>query len=308
MVGAVGVDLLKLCDHRKDVGHLCKLLQEEDTIHINEILDYFLEEYPVEEMEEHYSCTERNCGIRVFERFFGYFKLYMDVPEFQDRLNNPAFPARILESLVIYLISHRHPDHRKPESIVDQYLYFLTPGRIVDLISSTDIITREPEFTLGIMGRLDNRSMDDLLSRSEKIRAQLTGLFMESDPERISMILSTNPVIYDYIIMFLELDGKEKESEDFQNRYGQIIEAARKLRQLTDEIKKLDRSTDPENRGKRISYIIGNIQETEDPERVFDILDRHQVFLDIKEREVIHMLLTDTGMQEFLKLRDLEAD
>lgn len=293
---------MKLCNENHEVGFFCRLLQADDTIHVKEILDYFVEKYPVQEMERHYHCSQEHCGMKVFTAFYDYFKIYRDVPEFQDKINDPEFPVKSLERLVHYLIFYRDTSKETLETVMDQYLYFLDPDRIVGLISETDLIVNQPIFTLHCMGLLDNRHMDALLARSDRMQKRLTELFLNAPEANIGSILAINPVIYDYIIMFLELAGQMDESENFQKTYGNIVQSANQVKELVHQIESLDRSTDKANRALRILTIVEGINEFKDPGQALAILSRNRVFLDQEEEQVINRLTMDRTMMEFLNL------
>lgn len=296
----------RLCNENEHVNNMCNLLQNDEGIHINQVLHAWLDEYDIHDLQDHYECTERNCGVRIFSRLFSYLKLFRDIPSVQDKINDPNFPVTILAKFVIYLMNYSELVGEDRHYFIDKYLSFLSVDRFLELIIESEQLGSDADFLIHAISRLDNQHMDGLLAKSARISKTLTDMFLNSPEEEVKSILSRNPILFDYVIMFLELDGRNKESENFTESFGHIIETAKQVQQLVKEIKKLNSEDKSLPRGDRISHIVSEIMKTEDWNQTFDIMLHNGVFLDQKEQETIKMLLRDTNMQDFLHLGELK--
>ncbi len=295
----------KFCELHPQMGELCKLLQNSDGIFVNQILHGFLEEYDSKLMEEHYRCAEANCGIAVFERFFSYLKIFKDVPEIQDRINSNDFPSEVLEKFVLFLQRKSIEEGEDSREFIENYLGFLTTDKIVEMIATSKYLVDDSEFLIHILARLDNKSMDALLARTDTIKSSLIKLFIESPEEEISKILFRNPILYDYMIMFLELEGRMDDSQNFSDKYESVIEDAKRIRDVVQRMGRInDNTTDQKqmSRGERIAFIVREISNTIDPLITFDIVVSNDLFLDERELQTVRMLLKDSRMQEYLHI------
>ncbi len=296
----------KLCDDYPEARLLCDHLKHEESLYVNRILADMMTGYDVSRLEEHTHCMEANCGLRVFHRLLGFFKLYKDIPEFRDLLNQPEFPVSVLKQLFIYILYQEKNNGHETAWITDNFFDFLNPEKMIQIISETDILKLEPEFVLHTLSRFGNRYMDKLLAQSEGIRKQLTTLFLESSEEHVSSILSVNPVIYDYIMLFLELEGRNEEAQEFDAHYTEVYQGAKKIQNITDEIKSDIRNyTLPltgEDREKRILSIINKLGTVPDRIQGYKILISNSAFADDREREMVKLILTDPDLAQFLNL------
>lgn len=292
----------RLCTDHPDVDHLCNLLKSEDGIYINHVLHAFLDEYHSDMMEEHYACTARNCGLRVFDRFFNYLKIYRDVPEVQDRINSPDFPVVILEKFILYLRQKSSVAGEPESEFIDHYLAFLTREKIVQIVAESRALADDASFLIHVIGRLDNKSMDTLLARADHVKKTLTEIFLQSAEADVAKIFFRNPLLFDYVLMFLELEGRMEQSEVFSKKYGWVIDDAKKIRSVADEMIHM-KSEEPDlSRGERISRMVYSISHTPDPMVTFELVAAEDAFSDEKEKQIVRMLLADTKMQDFLDL------
>ncbi len=296
----------KLCEINEGAGRLCHFLKSDEGIYVNHVLHTFLEDYNVKDLQVHFECAAHNCGVRLFHRFFSYLKLFKDVPMVQDRINDPAFPPSVLEKFVIFLEHYNEVNGQSGYVCIDQYLYFLKPGKIIDLIVEAETLSNDPRFLLHVLNHLDNKAIDALLARTDRIKSTLTQIFTRSEDEEVKSILFRNPILFDYNIMFLELDGRTEESEAFTAKYGSIINDARTMQTLVKEIRQRTQSESEHNRGERIAFIMGELSRAQNQLMAFEILKQNDAFLDEKESETVKMLIQDTRMRDFLDLNEYQ--
>jgi hypothetical protein len=296
----------RLCSRYPEAKVLCDYLKHDESLYVNEILDHFLNNYDIGNLAEHNRCMEANCGLNLFHRLLGFMKLFKDVPSFRIKINSPEFPAPVLEQLIVYTLALERHNGKNTAYISDNYFEFIEPDKMIQVISDTDMLDLEPEFVLHSLSRFGNRYMDKLLARSEGIRKLLTKLFLESEEKEVKSILSVNPIIYDYLMMFLELEGRNEEAGSFHTKYGEVYENARLIQNQVDQIKsnikeyKLPLALI--DRGERILFILEKIADVEDKMQSYLILVSNNAFIDDREKDMIKMILRDPDMQTFLKL------
>lgn len=291
-----------LCSDHDNVARICDLLQTEDGIYINQFLHLLIEDYDLNDLEEHLHCTEKNCGISVFYRFFSYLKVFKDVKEVQEKINSVDFAIPVLEKFILFLMDYSERLNEDRHFFIDKYLYFLEPQKFIALLTESKELSRDANFLIHVLTRLDNKDMDALLAKSVHIQSTLVELFTTAQESEVKEILFKNPVLYDYILMFLDLEGKSDEATGFGKKYEETIEHAKKIQKIIEHAKGLTQENTDQGRGERIGFLVHEIQNTKDSKHALEILKHHNVFVNEKEKQIVEMLVSDTKMQDFLAL------
>lgn len=237
---------------------------------------------------------------------FEYFFHYRDVESIHDLMNSEKFPAEFLERYILFLLRNQLLAGEDLEFLFDRYLYFLNQETMLRLLLESEYLSRDADFFIQVFSHLQNKYIDILLSRDGETRNRITDLFLSLNRERINELLLKNSVIFDYILMFLDLDGKEKQAEQFQKEYDDVVKYAKQIDEaayLASRVKKDLSCSDGEERGDLIAVIVNNILNTKDPDLTMKILLQKEVILTETEKICVAKLVSDEELRGLIGFR-----
>lgn len=292
----------KLCTEGSAYQKLCPCLARGVGMRVNNVMRVLTEEVDPSTLPQFCDCARVNCQMEMVYTLFSYFKIFKDVPNFQNFINSDRFSPQILEDYVIYLMGFCHEVGESREKFFEIYLYFLTQDKYVELIANSRFLYREVDFFVHILIHLDSRHIGKLLEHSDAIREVLTDILLNFPEERIVQILSRNPVIYEYSVKYLERHSSHDQVEDFVNRYRGVIDQAKKIQDVVERVKSIETdSADSSARSRRISEIIALVRSTDDFRRTIEVLAYNNVFVDEFEKDLVMNILTDSQFAHFLR-------
>lgn len=299
-----------LCENNIRVRGLCELLKDEGMPHLNSVLDMIENKMHLSDVNLYFNCARNHCGMTYLHRFFEYMKYYLDFPEIQDKINDPEFPLPLLERYIFYLHRQEILNEGNPDKVLDKYLPFLSQQKLVDLMTNTELLAKDHEFFLQIFAELENRYIDVLLGARPDLRYEMTDMFMRFPDAIIEHLVSRNPLLYRYILLFLELDGRMKEADDFTGKFGATGSETDAVETLLDIVEKirLDLTGNlSKDRGLKVSIFASLILGTPDPVATLEALERASAFSD-EEMHFIRKLVVDENTRKMLNFNIKNID
>lgn len=270
------------------------LLDDFNVVHFNELLHVMMEETPITELERIFILDRLKSTKTIMNRFFGYMKLYRDIPAFQNLMNSDEFPVSLLEKYIYFLMRFEILNEGQPELVLQKYLPFLSQRKLMTLLSESKILSEDYEFYMQVFSKLENHSIDALLGDKADFRYFMTDMFLKFPEDIIKIIILHNQILYRYIMLFLELDNRVDEALDFAAKYFPVIEESEQVNEIVEIIHRINLNVtgiQKLDRGRRVSVFVSLILNTRDPGHILNLLEKRNAFPDPLERVMVRELV-----------------
>ncbi len=291
------------CTNLSAVSSLCHFLSNENTLNLNSVLNLLERQIEASDVSVYFECSRLNCGSENINRFFKYLSYFLDSPGIQNKINDEKFPVYVLERFIFYLYRECALENNCSPNMIEERLSFLSQDTILKLITDTEILKNDYEFFLHVFSLIENKYIDRLLGVRSDFRYSMTEIFLNYPEVYIQHILSRNPIIYRYVVLFLELDDRTDELAAFTGNYERVGDETEALHTLELILRKLNIDVTGDNsrdKGRRISVITSLILGTPDPIVTLDQLEREGMFSNEVEKNMIHQLVIDKSVRNSL--------
>lgn len=284
---------------------LCDRLSLIDTFEVNGIMKLLLDKVESRELHLFAEFVEKNCEIEYVYNMYYYFKIFLGEKDFQRIINSDMLPLSIIENFIIYLMGYCNDIGEDREFFFDKHLNFLSEEKYVQILTESEFLFRDVDFFVYVLLKLSSKFIDQLLSGSKHIQQVLIDIFLNYPEDRIGNILTRNPVIHDYIIIFLNQNNMKREAELIGTKYSNLIANAKKIHELSrkiEEMNKEDNQNPEKNKGERVLSIVREIKATNNHKETLHILEYNKVLKDDFERVLVRALLFDDDFSNYVSI------
>ena len=290
------------CNRPGVSGGICRLLEDESSIHINELLRLLQTEGSEAEIHLFLQCAGHGCRNGKLERFFAYMKILEKSPVLQALLNHSGSPVPFLESYILYLFGEDILEKGDAEETLDTHLEFLTGERLIDVLADGEVLNGDYCFLVQALSRMDNRDIDALIGRSPVFKDRIMTIFREMDYQTVFRMVLRTPEIYHYAILFFELEGLDRDVQNIQASYSHASVLAGELRNILRILHSPELQLTGMagvDRGRMASLVSSLVLQTGDPHGVWAILENSRELQDPDLRAIIRSLIkNETRRQE----------
>ncbi len=223
-----------------------------------------------------------------------------DAPEIQALINDDAFPASLLESLVLFAEERISARGQLSDNFVQTALPFLRAEKSVQIIFESSVVQADIRLAMHLLANLDARGVDDFLAHfptAESALDYFVFFFSQLEEYDLRYFFVRNPDLFVSVTNLFHAYADDAAISDFLERYTTLFEELRALKDIArifggKSIKPGSGALAP-LRSRRAICMIAELRRFPDPRAALDALNRMGVFLDDFERQIVQSYFKD---------------
>ncbi|MBN1501019.1 MAG: hypothetical protein JW982_12735 [Spirochaetes bacterium] len=233
-----------------------------------------------------------------FQSFLYYILLFRDSEKIQKMINSDLLSITLLEKIVIYIFGFCTMNDLSTEIIFDEFLFFIDQNKLLNLLISSDYISRDKMLMLYVLSKLDNKGLNSYFSKKSNV-IDFIKFFTRLPDEAVKNILVKNYRLFQYmIVMSMELEENANVS-DFFAKYKNEMDNISKLNDMIHKYKgksslETEKSLPINKRNmNRIAFLVNKIREMDNPANTIAHFQNEDVFADEEEKKLIEAIVFD---------------
>ncbi len=217
------------------------LLMESRYTPIYQVQEVFIAISP-QDLHDFYMNARFRCHHYHLQLLYYFLTLFRNVSKIQLLLQSPEIHLELTEDLFINTFGRFVvPETITMDQLLDEYFPFIPQDRMLALLTTSRIISRDALFSYFILTKLDRHHIDTFFAQKQDLDRFINS-FLHFSQRMARKILLRNPTLFGYIVMYLQVFQDAEAADAFNMKFAQDIKEMEEIKNIIAQVSQKSRT------------------------------------------------------------------